>query len=110
MGRSDSGKSLIWALCLLVLDMAVIVHRLALRGGSPMVPQLVADGWAACQVGPGMIMIPTERLDDSGGPGPVAGQPEPSAPSAPGDSGGDVQHAEPQQFRFCGGQVTTQGQ
>src|SRR5215204_3238515 len=57
MGRSDSGKSLIWALCLLVLDMAVIVHRLALRGGSPMVPQLVADGWAAGQVGAGMIMI-----------------------------------------------------
>jgi hypothetical protein len=41
----------------LILDVAVMIQRLALRGGSPMIPELVADGSAACQVGAGMSMI-----------------------------------------------------
>src|SRR5829696_2761743 len=99
MGHSDSGKSLIWALCLLVLDMAVIVHRLALRGGCPMVPQLVADGWAACQVGAGMIMIRwnASRIWPAQGqwPGSRSRRRRPLRAIR-----GDMQHAEPQQFRF----------
>src|SRR5215207_1711495 len=57
------------------VDVAAL--RVAPRGGSPMVPQLVADSWTRGSGGCGDDHDPVERRNDLVGPGPVAGQPEP---------------------------------
>ena len=51
-----------------------------------------------------------ERFQDLAGPGPVAVQPEPAPPATAAESGGNVQHVEPQQLRLNDGQVTGQGE
>src|SRR5215218_7703553 len=90
------------------VDVAAL--RVAPRGGSPMVPQLVADSWTRGSGGCGDDHDPVERRNDLVGPGPVAGQPEPASSATAAESGGNVQHVEPQQLALDDGQVTGQGE
>jgi|SRR5512133_2101405 hypothetical protein len=73
------------------------------RGGSPTVPQLMADRWARGSRGCGDDHDAMERFEDLAGPGPVARQPELAAPATAAQPGGNLQHLEPQQLRLDDG-------
>ena len=96
-----------------------MVCRLILRRGRDGSPARAAvaglrgslagvDGWLGASGRGRDDHDPAERFEDLISPRPAPGQPEPSSPAAPAESGGDVQHPEPQQLGFDDGQVAGQ--